>query len=381
MAVNAVVRLVVIVSMKTRLLITVVITMMVTIPFVTYSMLDWYDVYYGLTTDVSSDINNSPKFGDKYYIEPERKAHLEAVELDLRNKISQLHQKSPLTAYAVNLDHATKKIVVIVETEQFNPEIKEIISQYPDDVPIVFYNSKIELQDEFDPEEKSAYEVTKEFEGVIIDQRLSKEHKYHFFTNELSKINTGSSGIQLEGIDNRDNLDGKYVKLFGSISKKGEEIIIVDAVDILYSIIPAGVSEKVMLQTSINEIHENPDKYYNQMISIKGELREHDADVMVHTGVGCDNAKFTTSDEFVAEFISSQLLYDDAEDKHLGVRIGSADNIGISKSERLPIELKNNQVEIIGIFVPAIRDMNWCNAIIYKSGYILTDYDKIKVIE
>ncbi len=76
MAVNAVVRLVVIVSMKTRLLITVVITMMVTIPFVTYSMLDWYDVYYGLTTDVSSDINNSPKFGDKYYIEPERKAHL-----------------------------------------------------------------------------------------------------------------------------------------------------------------------------------------------------------------------------------------------------------------------------------------------------------------
>ena len=43
MAVNAVVRLVVIVSMKTRLLITVVITMMVTIPFVTYSMLDWYD--------------------------------------------------------------------------------------------------------------------------------------------------------------------------------------------------------------------------------------------------------------------------------------------------------------------------------------------------
>jgi len=121
--------------------------------------------------------------------------------------------------------------------------------------------------------------------------------------------------------------------------------------------------------------------YYNQMIVIKGELREHDADAMAHSGVGCDNAKFTTSDEFVVEFISSQQLYDDTGDKHLGVRIGSVDNIGISKSERLPIELKNKQVELTGTFVPAIREMNWCNAIIYKSGYILTDYDKIKVVE
>lgn len=221
-----------------------------------------------------------------------------------------------------------------------------------------------------------------ELEGVIIDQRLGKEsHEYHFFTNELSKISTGSSGIQLEGIDQMDNLDGKYVKLFGSISKKGEEIINVDKVQILYSVVPTGMSfENKLKQTSIHEIHENPDDYYNQRIMIKGELREHDADFMVHRGVGCDNARFTTSDEFVAEFISSQQLYDE-NDKHLGVRIGSQDNIGISKSERLPIELKNNQVEMTGIFVPAIRDMNWCDAIIYKSGYILTDFEKIKLVE
>lgn len=159
--------------MKTRFLIITVI-LIITIPFVTYSVLDWYNVYYGFSTDTSSDINTSPKPGSKYYIEPERKAVLVAAEQDLRNKVSQLHQKSPLTAYAVNLDHATKKIIVIVETEQFNSEIEKIISQYPDDIPIVFYNSKIELQDESESEEKLTYGVTQEFEGVIIDQRDRK---------------------------------------------------------------------------------------------------------------------------------------------------------------------------------------------------------------
>ena len=354
---------------------------MVSIPFVTYSALDWYNVYYNFSTDTLPDTNTSLKQGSEYYIEPERLTQLVAVEQDLRSKVSQLHQKSPLTAYGVNLDYETKKITVIVETEQFNSEIEEIISEYSDDIPIVFYNSKIELQDEFEPEELQ-YGVTKEFEGVIIDQRLGKElHEYRFFTNEISKISTGSSGIQLEGIDHRDDLDGKYVKLFGSISKKGEEIITVDKIQILYSIIPTGLQRNEILQVSVDEIHANPDQYYNQMIVIKGELREHDADAMVHTGVGCDNAKFTTSDEFVSEFISSQQLYDEKGDKHLGIRIGSTDNIGISKSERLPIELKNNQVELTGVFVPAIREMNWCNAIIYKSGYILTDFEKIQVVE
>ena len=365
--------------MKTRLLI-IAAAVIVTIPFVTYSALDWYDVYHGFSTDTSPDVDTSPKPGNKYYIEPERKAELVAVEQDLRNKVSQLHQKSPLTAYAVNLDHATKKIIVIVETEQLNSEIDEIISQYPDDIPIVFYNSEIELQDEFEHEE-FPYGVIKEIEGVIIDQRLGKEsHEYHFFTNEISKISTGSSGIRLEGIDHRDDLDGKYVKLFGSISKKGEEIITVNEIQVLYSVIPTGLQEEMILQTSVDEIHANPNQYYNQMIVIKGQLREHDADVMVHSGVGCDNAKFTTSDDFVAEYVSSQQLYDDKGDKHLGVRIGSADNIGISKSERLPIELKNNQVEITGLFVPTVKVMNWCNAIIYNSGYVLTDFEKIKVV-
>lgn len=87
------------------------------------------------------------KIDDKYYIEPKRKAELEAVELDLRNKILQLHQKNSLDSFSVNLDHLTKEIVVIVENEQFNSEIEEMISQYPDDIPIVFSNGKIEIID------------------------------------------------------------------------------------------------------------------------------------------------------------------------------------------------------------------------------------------
>ena len=136
--------------MKTKLLIIIGIIMMTTIPFVTYAMLDWYS---DSVLPDSFDIDTSPKPGDKYYIEPERLTQLVAVGQDLRDKITQLHQKSPLTAYGVNLDYATKKIIVIVETEQFNSEIEQIISEYPNDIPIVFYNSKIELQDEFEPEE------------------------------------------------------------------------------------------------------------------------------------------------------------------------------------------------------------------------------------
>ncbi len=102
---------------------------------------------------------------------------------------------------------------------------------------------------------------------------------------------------------------------------------------------------------------------------------------MVHRGVGCDNAKFTTSEKFASEFVSSQLLYDNKGEKSIGVRIGGEDNVGISKLERLPAELRNNHVEITGIFVPTIKDMNWCNAVIYKSGYVLTDFEKIGVVE
>ncbi len=281
-------------------------------------------------------------------------------------------QDSSIPVVSMNIDEDSNVLMIYMtekNVNKYNQTIEDLIN-----IPYDIVIQNVIIHEDLD---------VKELEGVIIDQRLGKEsHEYHFFTNELSKIDTGSSGIQLDGIDHRDDLDGKYVKLSGTISKKGEEIINVDKVQVLYSIVPVGTPpENMIMLASIDEIHENPDKFYNQMIAIRGELREHDADVMVHTGVGCDNAKFTTSEKFVSEFVSSQLLYDDKGDRHLGVRIGSEDNIGISKSERLPVELKNNQVEITGIFVPTIKEMNWCNAIIYKSGYILTDFEKVNLVE
>lgn len=147
-------------KMKSRLLVILGIVLMVTIPFVTYSVLDWYDVYYGFSTDTSFDTDKFPKPGDKYYIEPERRAQLVAVEQDLRSKIVELHQKNFLdSSYGVNLDHLTKEIIVIVETEQFNSEIEYMISQYPQDISIVFSSGKFGFIDEFESEINSEIKI------------------------------------------------------------------------------------------------------------------------------------------------------------------------------------------------------------------------------
>ena len=145
--------------------------MMTTIPFATFATLDWYSDY---VLRASYDTDDSPKPGDKYYIEPERKAELEEVELDLRKKIQQLHQNHPPSSYAVNLDHQTREIIVIVENEQFNTGIEEIISQYPDDIPIVFFNDKIGF-DEF-----SEPDVTCQDEYVKINNKCVELTEFVF---------------------------------------------------------------------------------------------------------------------------------------------------------------------------------------------------------
>lgn len=168
-----------------------------------YSMFETIPQVLPSEDDTVEDTELQPKIGDKYYIEPKRKAQLEAVELDLRNKILQLHQKNSLGSFAVNLDHLTKEIVVIVENEQFNTEIEEMISQYPDDIPIVFSNGKIEIIDYSEPEllvevpsdfnfvysfgigEKNRFDSKEELyvadmvcdPSIKIDMQLSKEEK------------------------------------------------------------------------------------------------------------------------------------------------------------------------------------------------------------
>jgi len=115
---------------------------MSTIPFVTFAVLERYDNYLEQLEYEAQRIANEPKPGERSYIEPELKAKLEAVELDLREKVRQLHQDLPPSSYAVNLDHQTKEIEVIVENKQLIPKIEEITIQYPDDIPIVIAYGK-----------------------------------------------------------------------------------------------------------------------------------------------------------------------------------------------------------------------------------------------
>ena len=135
--------------MKTRTLILIGIVMMSTIPFTTFAVLDRYENYLEQLEYEAQRITNEPKPGDKYYIEPELKAKLEGIEIDLRDKVRELHQGLQSSSYAVNLDHRTKEIEVIVENKELVSKIKEITKQYSDDVSFVITHGKITLVDDF----------------------------------------------------------------------------------------------------------------------------------------------------------------------------------------------------------------------------------------
>lgn len=218
-----------------------------------------------------------------------------------------------------------------------------------------------------------------EFDGVIIDQTLSVEHVYYFLTNDTSVNNTDSSGVRLVGIDNIDNLNGKHAKIFGLLVQKGEDEIKVENLQILGSLIPKGTpTGNIVQKVSFDDLFFNPDKYYNQIITITGELREYDYQLGI-AGTGCAYTELKTSDEFIPDFISRHQLYDG--NRYIGVRIGSQDDVGYSATQRLPLDLKNKQVTITGMLVPGIMDSGQCIHILHKSGYVLTDFTKIRIVK
>lgn len=133
--------------MKTRILIVIGVIIMGTIPFVTFAVLERYDNYLEQLEYEAQRIANEPKPGERSYIEPELKAKLEGVELDLREKVRQLHQGLPPSSYAVNLDHQTKEIIVLVENADLIPKIEDMTKQYHEDVPIVITTGRIVLDD------------------------------------------------------------------------------------------------------------------------------------------------------------------------------------------------------------------------------------------
>lgn len=133
--------------MKTRTLVILGIVIMTTIPFATIAVLERYENYLEQLEYEANAKSKEPKPGERSYIEPELKAYLEKVELDLRDKVRQLHQDLPPSSYAVNLNHQTKEIEVIVENKQLIPKIEDIVTVYPDDITIVISYGKFSVED------------------------------------------------------------------------------------------------------------------------------------------------------------------------------------------------------------------------------------------
>ena len=220
-----------------------------------------------------------------------------------------------------------------------------------------------------------------EFDGAIVDQSLDARHLYSLYTNDTSTyFDIGSNGIWLDGLDNIDGLDGKHVKIFGTKIQvlHGEDKIKVDNFQIIGSYIPpANPTGNITLQVTLGQLYSNPDKYYNQTVTIMGQLREYDYP-LAYAGVGCILSQYTTNETFVPDFASRHQLYDGQD--YVGVRIGGAGDVGYSPTERLPADLKNQSVYVTGIFVPEIHDTGMCMHVLHKSGYILTDFSKIRPI-
>ena len=324
---------------------------------------------------------NLPQPGEKYYIEPTKLAELEKIELDLRTKIAELHKRNNLdTGYGVNLNHLTQEIEIVVETKTLNPEIEEIISQNSDKISISYTSGVFYMIDQFESQNFSNSDTTlEEFNGVIMDMTLGGGHSYHFFTNELFKIfNTGSNGVTLEGVNHIENLHGKQVKLLG-VRTDRDLGIQVQKLEIQDSLIPKGEPfGKVVRSVTIDDLYQNPDKFYNQIILVSGDLSEYEHP-LAYAGVGCTTTKYITSDIFVPDFPSTRHLHEG--EKKVGVRIGTHDDLGMAESFNLPDEMKNNRVEVRGVFVPNIVKTGSCDHVLSKSGYVLTTMDDIIIVD
>ena len=213
-------------------------------------------------------------------------------------------------------------------------------------------------------------------EGIIIDQWGPSRHSYHFFTNEpYMKFFTGSDGINLEGLNQHDDLNGKMVKLYGIHTKRDLAINVKDF-EILDSLIPnSSDHDNSVYKVTLEELVTNPDQYYNQTIVVSGLLEEYEYH-LAFAGTGCNTARYAVSDEFVSDFPSSRHLNDG--DNRIGVRVGGHDDLG-KVDTPLFGKFEPQKVEITGLFVPhVIEKEQECDHVIYKSGYLLTDIDDIK---
>lgn len=97
------------------------------------------------STLIQDDGQISPTIGGIKggYIDPERKAQLESVELDLRQRVSELG----FDAYAVNLNSQTKTIEVVTNDPTKNDQVRALFVKYPSDIPIELTNADLTIAD------------------------------------------------------------------------------------------------------------------------------------------------------------------------------------------------------------------------------------------
>ncbi|PIW35966.1 MAG: hypothetical protein COW26_01620, partial [Nitrosopumilales archaeon CG15_BIG_FIL_POST_REV_8_21_14_020_33_23] len=84
------------------------------------------------------------------------------------------------------------------------------------------YEKREYLSENMEFEPFSIVQGTKiQLEGIIMDMRLGPNHQYSFFTNDPRyTFSTGSEGITLEGLNSKDDLHGKIVKLSGTRTQR-----------------------------------------------------------------------------------------------------------------------------------------------------------------
>ena len=195
--------------MKTRFLIIIGIIMMTTIPFVTIMILDRYDNYLEQLEYERQAIANEPKPGERSYIEPVLKAKLEKVELELREKVKQLHEGLPSSSYAVNLNHQTKKIEAFVENKHLIPKIEEFVTKYPDDITIVVDYGKVTVDYPWYADEDYCGEWCDQSELYDLGCNSSILAHLAKYSNLLDEDFDGSFYIDLIGLP-----DGVYAEKF-----------------------------------------------------------------------------------------------------------------------------------------------------------------------
>ncbi|MGQ0771602.1 MAG: hypothetical protein ACT4NT_02350 [Nitrososphaerota archaeon] len=239
-------------------------------------------------------------------------------------------------------------------------------------------------------------------EGVILKSMPDRhESTYYFFTNDnIGSIKTGATGIPLE--INQDkmrptDLHGKVVKLKGQMFLEPFSKIFVDDLQIVRDLIPTlsyNITDALEIEQSdgktemvtMNELFQNPAKYYWKQVSVKGLLKERGA--VGIPAIECININFEESQEFRFEafrspYVLEGIVHDNnvAVEARLGIRLESGEEYKFIDWERLPPDLKDKNIVVNGMFRPTVSNSGICKAVLHPAGYILTTFDKITIAD